>query len=636
MFWAIGVPGLLIAVVGVGLFWKQADGAVTDASRNEAMAVAELVSSTFSLARKDSSGGPGTLAHRAVAETIRSELRIFQHVRSLRVIDHQGVIRWSHRVEEEGVKAREADRLLAQANDAVRFDRGRAEVVRTLGGMECGGCHQGAPMNVGVLQVSIDQPELRQSVASVFGRALASVLVLFGVMLLLTVLSLQLFLNRPLSRLASVMRKAEAGDFLVRADVRSRDEIGVLADAFNRMLARLTSMKATEIDTHRDLEQAQQQLALKKALEETNTELHQRVNEQALLVDVARSLTSTLELPELFGRISALVAERLAIPQFSIMLLKDGVLEVKSSVPRGMGAEGMTFREGEGACGRAARTKTAVYIPDLESETDIYDRRGQSPRGSLLSVPMIHKGTVLGVINFERPTRNAFSPQETELLSAVADLAATATKNAILHAETVELSITDPLTGAANRRHLFSRLEIEIARALRYRTALAVVMVDIDSFKHLNDTQGHRVGDIVLRKVCDLLKQATRKVDTLARYGGEEFMLILPQASKPEAFEVAEKLRRAVEEAPLEEGKSQPLGRITISVGVSSLHVDAETLEQLVDCADAALYASKRGGRNKATAYEPGMELHPGRERGPYAARRRQTGEIELPTEKAG
>jgi diguanylate cyclase (GGDEF)-like protein len=200
-----------------------------------------------------------------------------------------------------------------------------------------------------------------------------------------------------------------------------------------------------------------------------------------------------------------------------------------------------------------------------------------------------------------------------ELLTAVADQAAMAVKNARLHEETVALSITDPLTGAPNRRHLFSRLEMEIARAHRFGTSVSMLMIDIDHFKVLNDAAGHRAGDVTLRQVSDLIRNSVRKVDTLGRYGGEEFVLVLPQIQRPEALEVAEKIRKAVEDYPFTHRAAQPSGRITISIGVASLPLDANMLEKLVDCADAALYASKRGGRNRVTAYEPGMESHPGR-----------------------
>ncbi|MGZ3460426.1 MAG: GGDEF domain-containing protein, partial [Archangium sp.] len=210
----------------------------------------------------------------------------------------------------------------------------------------------------------------------------------------------------------------------------------------------------------------------------------------------------------------------------------------------------------------------------------------------------------------------SFAPEELELLTAVADQAATAVKNAMLHAEAVKLTMTDPLTGVPNRRHLFARLELEVARSLRFGTPVSVLMVDIDYFKRLNDAAGHRAGDEALRKVCDVLRARVRKVDTLARYGGEEFMLVLSNISKEDAYEVAEKLRRAVVEEPELAAPTQPGGHITVSIGVASFPTDATIQDTLVDCADAALYASKRAGRNSVTAYAPGMELHPGRERG--------------------
>jgi predicted signal transduction protein with EAL and GGDEF domain len=133
----------------------------------------------------------------------------------------------------------------------------------------------------------------------------------------------------------------------------------------------------------------------------------------------------------------------------------------------------------------------------------------------------------------------------------------------------------------------------------------------------------------VLVQMAHLLRENTRGSDVLARYGGEEFVVLLPQVARDEALEVAEKLRRAVEEHPFEVGRVQPGGKVTISVGVATLPLDGSEQARLVDAADSALYASKRGGRNKVTGYQPGMEHHPGRERGPYAQRRR-TGEQAL------
>ncbi len=293
-------------------------------------------------------------------------------------------------------------------------------------------------------------------------------------------------------------------------------------------------------------------IQLSRGLEATNGQLRSRLNELSLLYEVARSFTSTLELPEVLARISSLIAEKLQIPQFSIMLVDgEGELVVKSAYPAGQGTEGRRFRIGEGACGRAAQTQRAVYLPDLATDEEIFVSRGGGAleQGSLLAVPMIHRETLLGVLNFQRPQRASFSPEEIEVLTTIADQGAMAIKNALLHEQTVALSITDPLTGVSNRRHLSSRLEMEIDRANRFGTQISVLMVDIDLFKRLNDAAGHRVGDLVLQQLAGLLRSVIRRVDTLARYGGEEFVVVLPQVHKAEGLQVAEKLRRTVEDA---------------------------------------------------------------------------------------
>ncbi len=429
-------------------------------------------------------------------------------------------------------------------------------------------------------------------------------------------LAIEGLLMRPLRRLSQTVSKASDGDFLVRADIGARnDELGELADSFNRLLARVTTLQADEVDVQRDLAKAHEQLKLQRAFEQANALLETRLNELSLLYEVARSFTSTLELPELLARISAHVADRLSIPRFSIMLVNaDGTLEAKTAHPPGRGTEGIRFRGGEGACGRAAQTQSAVYIADVEADTTTFVARpgSECEAGSLLCVPMIHQQEVLGVLNFQRPQKDGFPAEEIEVLTAIADQAALAVKNARLHEETVALATTDPLTGIPNRRHLFAQLDMEIARANRFGNQVSVIMFDLDHFKSFNDEAGHPAGDALLRQIAALMKSMIRKVDTIGRYGGEEFLLILPQVTKVEAVDVAEKLRRAVATASFDLPRNSG---ITISGGIANLPVDATAWERLVDCADAALYASKRAGRNQVTCYAAGMELHPGRER---------------------
>ncbi|MBK7858610.1 MAG: diguanylate cyclase [Archangiaceae bacterium] len=642
LLWSLAIPALAISLLGVAVLWQRADHAVREATREQAVGQADFLATTFSLA-SEQAGSPRD-AHKAVTWAVRTNPTALKHAAALRVIDRDGVVRWSRRIEEEDRPLPDAPRLLAVGPGTVNFEApkwplpflgdqaNRGEVVYPLGGVACAGCHVGqSTMRVGVLQLTVDEPSLRREVALVFLRGLGG-LWLFWVLLAVGVsLALRVFLTRPLARLTQAMQRAEEGDFLARSPVTGDDEIGRLSASFNRMVARITSLRASEIDQQRDLDQARVELELKGELEKTNQQLSGRLQELGILYDVSRALNATLNLKEVLEGITALVPARLSVPKFSIMLLSpNGELEVVAAQPANAGSEGLIFAVGEGICGKAALTRKSVYVPDLETDTIFKVRGGDNTkgRGCLLSVPMVHRGALLGVLNFERPEKAGISAEEIELCTAVADQAAMAVQNARLHQQTVELSITDPLTGVPNRRHLFAQLDAEINRANRFGTQLSILMIDIDHFKRLNDGAGHAAGDDVLREVCDLMRRNVRRVDTLARYGGEEFVVVLPQVTRNEALEVAEKLRRAVEEAPVPHRDVQPSGKVTISVGVSNLPVDATDQARLVDCADAALYASKRGGRNRCTAFAQGMEMHPGRERGPHAQRRRTTGEM--------
>jgi diguanylate cyclase (GGDEF)-like protein len=168
-------------------------------------------------------------------------------------------------------------------------------------------------------------------------------------------------------------------------------------------------------------------------------------------------------------------------------------------------------------------------------------------------------------------------------------------KNAQLEA----LSITDPLTGLANRRRLMTRLEEETSRARRYKTPLSVVMIDIDHFKQVNDTHGHAMGDEVLRNIGAMLKSSVRTTDLAARYGGEEFTLVLPHTDIPAAIQVADNLRIRFSE--LEHQLDGITLKKTASMGVAARDGQGEVphAEDLLKYADEALYRAKQSGRNK-------------------------------------
>ena len=234
----------------------------------------------------------------------------------------------------------------------------------------------------------------------------------------------------------------------------------------------------------------------------------------------------------------------------------------------------------------------------------IVDRHLHSAAGewqknrSGLIVPMITQGRVVGVLTAESPQVNAFSERDERVLSVLATSAAMALVNADLHQRMEKLTIIDELTGTYNYRYFSARLEDEKRRAVRYSQPLALLMVDIDWFKRVNDRYGHETGNVALRGLAQVIASCVRDVDILARYGGEEFIVILPQTGYEEAVAIGARIRQRVEQTDFgPDARGRPL-KMTVSIGISSYPDNGRSEEELVKSVDEALYRAKGDGRN--------------------------------------
>ena len=165
--------------------------------------------------------------------------------------------------------------------------------------------------------------------------------------------------------------------------------------------------------------------------------------------------------------------------------------------------------------------------------------------------------------------------------------------------EALLLSYTDDLTGIYNHRFFIQQLTLEVERQKRYESPLALLMIDIDYFKHYNDTNGHLAGDQVLKAIAILIQRGVRQSDIVARYGGEEFSAILINAGREKAFEIAERVRRMVADTRIPNESAQPNGNLTVSVGLATFSPSISTLTDLIREADHALYRAKKAGRNR-------------------------------------
>jgi diguanylate cyclase (GGDEF)-like protein len=220
-----------------------------------------------------------------------------------------------------------------------------------------------------------------------------------------------------------------------------------------------------------------------------------------------------------------------------------------------------------------------------------------------LVVPLFVSNRVMGSLQLFHADANAFTREDAQLLWILALVAENLLTREYANEGLLRFAFTDYLTGLRTRGYFEQQLELEFKRAERKQQKFALLMIDIDHFKVLNDTHGHHVGDQLLRDVTSILMKDMREVDTVARYGGEEFVIILPETAETGAVYVAQRLRRAVEQAKFFAGSPHSVQHLTISIGVAVYDTDAQFKRDLIEFADAALYAAKHAGRNRVICY---------------------------------
>jgi diguanylate cyclase (GGDEF)-like protein len=220
-----------------------------------------------------------------------------------------------------------------------------------------------------------------------------------------------------------------------------------------------------------------------------------------------------------------------------------------------------------------------------------------SDQESSLIVPMVVEGRSVGVMSCYARVRQAFNADSMRLGIDLAGQAAIAIERARMQTALEEQANTDGLTNLLNHRAIQERLDEELARAYRDDSTVAVLMVDLNRFKYVNDTYGHQAGDVVLRSAAATLKASVRAYDIVGRYGGDEFMVILPATDAVEAVTVAD---RIVDNAATTEVRIGPRSRtsLNLSVGLSVFPAQASTRQELIDAADRAMYQAKQRRRH--------------------------------------
>jgi diguanylate cyclase (GGDEF)-like protein len=386
--------------------------------------------------------------------------------------------------------------------------------------------------------------------------------------------------SRPLGELAEQARAIARGDFTKPPSaVRSGGEVGELARAFDRMRVELgeylTALRASRDELARSMSR------------------------------LGQTLSSTHDLPRLLAVVLEAAVQTRRAKAGSLLLLTPDRTALVRQATHGLRDRDPAERVpvGQGVAGTVAATgRPMVLASPAEARQPA---EGEPTATTQVSVPLLSQGRVLGVLSlYDREDGEPFTLADADALTAFAVQAAVAIENVQLHAEAERLSVTDPLTGTWNYRYFGRRFEQEIERSRRFGRVLALLMIDLDHFKSVNDRHGHQRGDEVLVEFARRVTGSVRDIDTFARYGGEEFVLILPETNLGGGLAVAEKLRLATHGTVFCDRGSDGV-RLTISIGVACFPEHASAPEDLLRAADEALYEAKLQGRDRVVTATP-------------------------------
>jgi len=373
-----------------------------------------------------------------------------------------------------------------------------------------------------------------------------------------------------------------------------------------------------------------------RVLERMKAETKSLSNFLVCMPEFARQINTNLEQAKVAPMIVSTIEQMFSPRQIVIFYLSERGDELVLAESRGVGqVQGaLKIKLGDGRIGWVAKNQITMEAEEFKAQAraNQWTATAEDPQGMKLDLyaPMLHDNRLYGVL--AAGGLGVRHPEEKKMLKMVADLGSSALSNAKLIETIKHWADQDGLTGLLNKRAFLKKIGEKIFECEREREPLSVFILDVDHFKHYNDTNGHLAGDEVLRSVGRVLKQAVRSGDIVARYGGEEFIVAMPETDREGAMKAAQKIRAAIEQEPFANQERQPTGNLTISGGIAVLPTDGKSATDLIGRADQGLYEAKKSGRNRVS-HAQGMSL--GAMPGPGDERGGQSGENE-PVPKAG
>ncbi len=318
-----------------------------------------------------------------------------------------------------------------------------------------------------------------------------------------------------------------------------------------------------------------------------------RIKELEILQSIATMMSGTLEFSKILKSIIEFMITSVDAKDCSILIFEGNK---RYSIKQPANNQNLV----EATIARDVRlTGVATKVPSIR--TDFRFENLKLPYNAAVGIPLkVRSYTIGAILLFGNDIR--FDESDYEFLTAISNQAATAIYNAQQFTEVKESAITDKLTGLYNRRHFMDVLKNEVQRSKRHKHALSVTLFDIDHFKHYNDKNGHIKGDVLLKQLSEIITKNVRTVDTVGRFGGEEFIIVLPETKMNEAKVVAERIRKAVENTAFDHAQQQPLGKVSISLGLVTCMNGTLNEIEVIKESDKNLYKAKSNGRNRTVA----------------------------------
>ncbi|MEO8572844.1 MAG: diguanylate cyclase [Pyrinomonadaceae bacterium] len=328
------------------------------------------------------------------------------------------------------------------------------------------------------------------------------------------------------------------------------------------------------------------------------------------LYSMARDFSSEIDLGEILPLFTQKIRELIPFDTSVVYLLDEDNDSADAVYVEGKNKalfSGKTVKVGEGATGYVLKERVPSDGLDPSLDFEFSQTELQHEYQAMASIPLIANDKLIGAISLYSCEMSRYQDEHLRLLETVSRIAADAISKSLEHAVTENYALTDPMTGLPNARSLQIHFDKEVKRADRSESSFQVLVLDLDGFKSVNDTHGHKAGDEMLKEIGAIIKSQLREYDFLSRYGGDEFVAIVPDTDSTDVMELARRIEDAVNNFSL--AVDQTIASVGVSVGTACYPIHGETFDQIIVSADKAMYLTKSFHRKRAASLAPDEKM---------------------------